>query len=100
MLHYRELQQNEVELVWSIARSEIIDNVYYHENGELVLKPEHYNMIGWSPGGPKQYTPILLDCFDRGGWFYGLFDDDQLVGVAVLESEFIGKIKFLGDPII
>jgi len=57
----------------------------------LVLKPEHYDMQGWPPGEAEKYTPILLDCFDRGGWFYGLFDNDRLVAVVILESKFIGK---------
>ena len=44
---------------------------------------------------------MLEECYDRGGWFYGLFDDDRLIGVAVLESRFIGQprdqlqLKFL-----
>jgi hypothetical protein len=76
MLIERELTRDEVELVWSIDRSEVIDNIYYYENGALVLKPEHYDMKGWPRGEAEKYTPILLDCFDRGGWFYGIFDDE------------------------
>ena len=33
----------------------------------------------------------MYDCFDRGGTFYGAFEDSRLVGVSVLESKFIGK---------
>lgn len=101
MINERELQRNEIEQIWSIDRSEVIDQIYYHENGALILKPEHYDMRGWPPGEAELYTPFLLDCFDRGGWFYGLFDGDQLIGVAVLESKFIGtnqdqlQLKFL-----
>jgi predicted N-acetyltransferase YhbS len=97
----RELERREVQDVWSIDRAEVIDNVYYHENGKLVLKPEHYDMEGWPEGEPELYGAILLDCFDRGGTFYGAFDGDKLVGVAVLESTFIGRrrdqlqLKFL-----
>ena len=50
-------------------------------------------MQGWPPGEAEKYTPILLDCFDRGGWFYGLFDDSRLIGVVILERKFIGKNK-------
>lgn len=98
--HYRKnqvnirlLERDEVETVWTIDRREIIENIYYLENGELVLKEEYYDIQGWPPGEPEQYTPILLDCFDRGGTFYGAFEDGQLIGVAVLESKFIGKDK-------
>jgi GNAT superfamily N-acetyltransferase len=52
-------------------------------------------------GEAEKYTPILRDCFDRGGWFYGAFDDERLIGAVVLESNFIGmhqnqlQLKFL-----
>jgi predicted N-acetyltransferase YhbS len=97
----RELERHEIRGVWSLDRAEVIDNVYYHEGGRLVLKPEHYDMDGWPPGEPEQYGPILLGCFDRGGTFYGAFDGQTLVGAVVLESKLIGRagdqlqLKFL-----
>jgi predicted N-acetyltransferase YhbS len=91
----RELLREEVKRVWDIDRSEVIENIYYLENGKLVLKPETYHMTGWPPGEAELYTTILLDCFDRGGWFYGLFDEVKLVGVTILENKFIGKNKNL-----
>lgn len=101
MLNGRLLSRNEIRNIWSIDRSEVIDGVYYFEDGALVLKPEHYNMRGWPPGEGEKYIPVLEDCYDRGGWFYGLFDGHQLIGVAILESSFIGdnrdqlQLKFL-----
>ena len=91
MLTGRELQRNEIEHVWQIDRAEVIENVYYVENGQLVLKPERWDMTGWPVGEAAIYTPLLIDCFDRGGWFYGLLEDDRLIGVVVLESKFIGS---------
>ena len=97
----RELEREEVEQIWTIDRSEVIDNVYYLRDGELVLEREHYDVQGWPPGESEQYTPILYDCFDRGGTFYGAFENSELIGVAVLESKFIGRdrdqlqLKFL-----
>lgn len=97
----RELQRHEVQDIWSIDRAEVIDSIYYHEDGRLVLKPERYVMDGWPPGEAEHYGPMLLDCFDRGGTFFGAFEDETLIGVAVLESEFIGRggdqlqLKFL-----
>lgn len=89
----RDLRRDELEQVWSIDRSEMIDNVYHHEGGQLVLKPGHYDIKGWPSGEPETSAPWLLDCFDRGGFFCGAFEDDRLVGVAVLESRFIGRGK-------
>ena len=89
----RELERQEIRDIWSIDRAEVIDRVYYREDDELVLKPEHYDMQGWPPGEPEHYGPILLDCFDHGGTFYGAFDGETLIGVAVLESRVIGRDK-------
>ena len=93
MITTRELLRNEIEQVRSIDRREVIENIYYFEDGALVPKPEHYDMQGWPPGEAEIYTPMLYDCFDRGGRFYGAFDDAKLIGVAILESKFIGKNK-------
>ena len=101
MITHRKLLREEIEQVWNIDRSEVIDNIYYLENGTLVLRPEHHDVRGWPPGESEKYTPILLDCFDRGGWFYGAFDREELCGVVVLESKRIGahgdrlQLKFL-----
>jgi predicted N-acetyltransferase YhbS len=97
----RELRRQEIEKVWSIDRSEVIDNIYTVADGELALKPDYFNVRGWPPGEAEIYTPILVDCYDRGGWLYGLFDDAILIGVTILESKFIGanrdrlQLKFL-----
>ena len=52
-------------------------------------------MSGWPPGEAEKYTSILEACYDHGGWFYGLFDNQKLIGVAVLESQFIGRNRDL-----
>ena len=97
----RELIREEIAGIWSIDRSEIIENIYYLQDGALILKPEHFDMTGWPPGEAEQHTPILCDCFDRGGTFYGACERSTLVGVAVLDSKFIGQrqdqlqLKFL-----
>ncbi len=91
MIEERALSRDEIEDVWGLDRSEVIDCIYYYEDDALVLKPEHYDMRGWLPGMPERAALQLEDCYDRGGWFHGLFDDGRLVGVAVLESKFMGR---------
>ena len=101
MITGRELTRAEVGRVWEIDRSEVIENVYYSTDGGLVLKPEHYDMGAWPTGEAELYTPLFVECYDRGGWFYGLFDREQLVGVAILDNKLIGirrdllQLKFL-----
>jgi predicted N-acetyltransferase YhbS len=97
----RLLQRREIGDVWQIDRREIVESVYYLESGRLVLKPERWQVAGWPAGEAATYTPLLLDCFDRGGWCYGLFDAQELIGAAFLESKFIGlradllQLKFM-----
>ncbi len=93
MIKIRNLTKNELPNIWEIDRSEVIDNVYYFRDGELILEAEHYDMQGWPPGEPEHYHPHLEDCYARGGHFWGAFDGEKLIGVAVLEEQFIGSKK-------
>jgi len=97
----RLLQRDEIPFVWQIDRREVIHHIYHLQDGELVLVPEYFDMQGWPPGEREHYTPVLLDCFDRGGTFWGAFEDGKIFGTAILESKFIGsksdtlQLKFL-----
>jgi predicted N-acetyltransferase YhbS len=100
-MNIRLLQRTEISLIWQIDRREIVQNIYVLKDGKLVLKPDYFDIQGWPPGEAELYTPFLLDCFDRSGTFWGAFENDVLVGVAILESKFIGtqhdslQLKFL-----
>jgi predicted N-acetyltransferase YhbS len=100
-MNIRLLQRAEMPLIWQINRREIVENIYIIQDGKLVLKPAYFEIQGWPPGEEEIYTPLLLDCYDRGGPFWGAFDNDRLVGVAILESKKIGlqhdtlQLKFL-----
>jgi len=91
MISGRKLSRDEIKEVWTIDRSEVIEAMYRLEHGALVLRPQHFDVPGWPPGEAEKYTPILEACHDRGGWLYGLFDDQRIIGAAVLDSRFIGK---------
>ena len=93
MISSRTLLREEIEHVWNIDRSELVENIYRFENGTLVLRPVNFDVHGWPPGAKEKTTPILLDCYDRGGWFLGAFEGTELVGVVVLEIKLIGKQK-------
>lgn len=100
-MNIRLLQREEFSFIWQIDRREIVENIYVLNDGELELKPDYFDIQGWPSGEEEHYTPILLDCYDRGGLFWGAFENDSLVGVAILESKFIGthhdtlQLKFL-----
>jgi predicted N-acetyltransferase YhbS len=86
----RTLARDELERIWEIDRSEVIETVYSLVDGALALRRQHYDVKGWPPGGAEKYAPILYATFDRGGWFHGLFEGGKLIGVAVLDARFIG----------
>jgi predicted N-acetyltransferase YhbS len=92
-MQVRELERHEIRDIWSIDRAEVVDKVYCRAGKELILKSEHHDVQGWPPGEPERDGPILLDCFDHGGTFYGAFDGEILIGATVLESRFIGRDK-------
>ena len=97
----RELQREELVRVWTIDRSEVIHHLYRLKDGQLERYPEFYDMHGWPEGEAEHYTPILLDCYDRGGWCAGLFDGEQLIGATIVDSRRLGpnadmlQLKFL-----
>ena len=90
-LEGRTLERDEITDIWRIDRSEVISAVYYLVDGSLVLKPERHDVRGWAPRKSGTDTPLLHACYDRGGWFYGLFDGRQLIGVAILDSRLMGN---------
>lgn len=64
--------------------------MYSLVDGALTLQRQRHDVKGWPPGEPEKYAPIMVDCFDRGGWCHGLFEGPKLIGVAVLDGRFIG----------
>jgi predicted N-acetyltransferase YhbS len=89
----RKLARKELKDIWTIDRREVIDHIYYLRDGKLVLEAEHYDLQGWPFDATERLMPGLLDCFDRGGYFWGGFEKKKLVGIVVLDSKFIGSQK-------
>ncbi len=82
----RPLARDELGLVWTIDRSELIAAIYRLEDGQLVRRPEPEEVPGWPTGEAEQYAALHEACYDRGGTFLGAFDGDRLVGAAVLDT--------------
>lgn len=86
----RALSRGEVTQIWTIDRREVVHNIYVLEDGELVLRPDYFDIQGWPPGEEEIYTPLLYECFDRGGRFLGAFDGERLAGVVVVDTRLLG----------
>lgn len=85
MLH-RDLSRADLALLDQIDRRELIEQLYLLEDGNLKLYEERFDMDGWPPGEAQQNAEVLAACFERGGWFHGVFDGEMLVALVVLDS--------------
>ena len=90
-MEMRLVTRDEVELIWTIDRSEVHHHIYELHGGQLVRTPKYFEIPGWRPDAVEKETPALLDCFDRGGAFLGVFDAEALIGIGVLESTRVGR---------
>jgi predicted N-acetyltransferase YhbS len=94
-MQIRTLGRHEIEQVWTIDRAELIEHIYTLQDGALVLQPHYFDARGWPPGEAEHTTPRLYDCFDRGGQFFGCFDGQQLIGMAALDTRWLGAKRDL-----
>jgi GNAT superfamily N-acetyltransferase len=85
----RPLTRDEIDLIWTIDRSEVHHHVYKIVDGRLTLVPAYLEVPGWHPKVIESDTIKLRGCFDRGGIFRGTFDGDALVGVSVVDTKLI-----------
>ena len=92
-MEIRKLERDEIEKVWEIDRSEVIEKFCFYKDGEIHYDVEHYEQKGWYPDEMKETIVHLYDVFDRKGYFLGAFDEGKMVGIVVLESKFIGPKK-------
>jgi predicted N-acetyltransferase YhbS len=90
-MEMRLLTRDEIELIWTIDRSEVHHRIYELRGRRLVCTPRYFEIPGWRPDAVEKETPVLLDCFDRGGTFLGVFDAGTLIGIGVLESARVGR---------
>jgi len=90
-MEIRALEKDGIEDIRKIDRSEVIDQLYYYQNGELVLKKKYCDISGWDPNEIERTIANLYDLYDRSGSIFGLFQDERIVGVVALECKFIGS---------
>jgi GNAT superfamily N-acetyltransferase len=89
----QSLARTEIETLWTIDRSEVHHHVYRMQDGQLVLTPLYFDIPSWDPGQVEEDTPLLYHTYDHGGAFLGMFNDDQLVGVAVVDAVPLGEFR-------
>jgi len=85
MLHERLLTEADIASLQFIDRSEVIDDFYRLQDGQLLLYPRHEVVTGWPQGEAEHDALILQQCYQRGGWLFGVFDDATLVAAAAVD---------------
>ena len=94
-MEFRTLERSEIEQIWTMDRREVIEQTYRLEDGELRIRPDYFDMQGWPPDDVRKTTPRLYESFDRGALFYGAYEGNLLVGVAVLDTLWRGPRRDL-----
>jgi predicted N-acetyltransferase YhbS len=89
-LVWRRLHRDEIGLLWTIDRREVVERIYHLHEGQLILRQEFFDIAGWPSGEPEKAMPLLEASHDRGGTFLGVFDGQQLVGAAVIDTRRLG----------
>jgi hypothetical protein len=64
----RVLVRDEMPLVWTVDRREIVHRLYALRDGARHPVLAFYDVRGRADGEGDHDTAILLDCHDRGGW--------------------------------
>ena len=88
---YRKLARDEIPLLAGINRRETIHHMYYFREGSLVLEEEPWLVPDWGNEQVKQRITVLVALFDQGALFFGAYAGGGLVGMAVLDLNFIGS---------
>jgi GNAT superfamily N-acetyltransferase len=103
-IEYRRLSRDEVALLRQIDRSETIEKIYYHRNGQLVLENEHHDVTTewWlSENVESILLTHTIKQFDRGGIVLEAFEGRTIAGMASLDAKiFGGKKKRLNMEIL
>lgn len=97
----RALGLDDVELIAEIDRSERIDVEYTVRDGGIVERPvSMVEVPPWDPVGEGPYSVADKIAFcepliERGAAYFGAFDGDRIMGVAVLEPEYERSLAWL-----
>jgi len=86
----RFLTPGEIGLLREIDRSEQLEVEYAVESGRLVSSKTDMYVPPWDPSGSGDHSVSRLIAFcsphlDRGAQLLGAFDDDGIVGMALVE---------------
>ena len=92
-IHIRELEHEDLGRIGEIDRSESVRFKYVYEHGALRQVEINHEIPTWTEEMVAHAIAMLEPKLGEGGSLLGAFDDDRLVGVAVLGGAFIGAAR-------
>lgn len=93
MMEYRRLSRNEIARLSEIDRSEVVEDIYFYQNGELVLIKKFYQMQGFPKGELIYLLQHLELLYDQGGAIFGAFEQHSIVGIIAMDGRLRGEQK-------
>ncbi|MHA2030553.1 MAG: GNAT family N-acetyltransferase, partial [Candidatus Kariarchaeaceae archaeon] len=92
-MELRQLNKSEFHKFKDIDRRETVEQIYYHRDGKLELEDEYHDVPEWTPSMKQEFIDSFVELDHRGGFVFGVFDGDKVVGMGSLDVKFIGKNK-------
>ena len=94
------LDAGQLGLIAQIDRSEHIEALYEVESGELTARTADIDVPPWisdgsGPHSVQGFIDDLTPILERGATLLGVFDHEQLAGVAIVEERFEGDMAWL-----
>lgn len=89
----RKLQRDELELFQQMDRSETVTESYRYVNGGIELFQGGFEIHLFPPGDRERIQKEFYAIFDEGGTVLGAFLEEQFVGIAAVETRFLGSRK-------
>jgi GNAT superfamily N-acetyltransferase len=100
VVEIRALPPGSFGLIAEIDRSERVGKAYTVAGGVLRSHKVDWNIPDWSPKGTGEHSVIHLEdtfrpVLDRGGVLLGAFDEETVLGLAVVEIHFEPGVTWL-----
>jgi predicted N-acetyltransferase YhbS len=88
-----EMGQDDLGRIGEIDRSETVRFKYLYEHGALRQVEINHEIPTWTEGMVAEAVEMLEPKLRDGGVLLGAFDNDRIVGVAVLAGAVIGEAR-------
>jgi len=89
-VEYRKLAHREIEHFRDLDRREVVEQIYYHRRGQLVLEQEYHDVPPWSTGQQDAFIGHIRQLHEDGGTVIGAWDASVLVGMITLGRRLMG----------